>query len=257
MKTKNIVKILVFSVLCLLGVNMLRAQDALLRVYSAEICDESSAPVCFSSTYACVRFRNDFGTKEMMFADATGVLKFRKNVTLLSVNHYGYAQYGDFRFSVGYGRNFGDRFGMTARIFYLMAHARGYPPRHSLCADFSTACKVSDKWVIDASVYNPFMLRYGVVGQEVIPMRFSIGCAYVPARKLLVSARMSKTLPGAWEVGCRVVTQPLPPLLLAADCSNSHLGFYVGWLCGRFLFSAQAAWYYRVSVSPQLGIGYF
>ena len=88
-------------------------------------------------------------------------------------------------------------------------------------------------------------------------MRFSIGCAYVPARKLLVSARMSKTLPGAWEVGCRVVTQPLPPLLLAADCSNSHLGFYVGWLCGRFLFSAQAAWYYRVSVSPQLGIGYF
>ena len=65
MKTKNIVKILVFSVLCLQGLNMLRAQDALLRVYSAEICDESSAPVCFSSTYACVRFRNDFGTKDM------------------------------------------------------------------------------------------------------------------------------------------------------------------------------------------------
>lgn len=257
MKTKNIVKILAFSVLCLKVPDGLRAQDALMQVYGAEISTESPASGCFSSTYACTRFRNDFGTKEMMFAEAAGMLLKKRNGVLASVSHYGYVHYGDFKLGIGYGRNFGDRFAMTARVFYLMAHARGHPVRHSLCADFSTACKVSEKLVLDAAVYNPFMLRYGVVGQEIIPMRFSVGCAYVPARKLLVSLRMAKALPGGWEVGCRVISQPVPPLLLAADCSNSHLGFYVGWLCGRFLLSAQAAWYYRISVSPQLGIGYF
>ena len=254
---KFTVKILVFSALWMRITVTLRSQDAIMRVYCSEIHDESPAPGCFGSRYACARFRNDFGTKEMMYADADGLLLLRKNGVLLSINHYGYVKYGDFRLGVGYGRNFGDRFAMTARVFYLMAHARGYPPRHSLCADFSIAYKISEKLLVDAAVYNPFMLRYGVVGQDIIPLSFTVGCAYVPARRLLVSLRMSKDLPGAWEVDCRVITQPVPPLLLAADCSNSHLGLYVGWLCGRFLFSVQAAWYYRVSVSPQLGIGYF
>ena len=257
MKTKIIVKILIFSVLCLWLMDAPRAQDVLMRVYGSEIYAESPALSCLGPTCACARFRNDFGTKEMMFAETDGLLMRCKNGVLLSVSHYGYTNYGNFSLGVGYGRNFGDRFAMTARVFYLMAHARGYPLRHSLCADFSIAYKVSEKLLVDAAVYNPFMLRYGVVGQEIIPMRFSVGCAYVPARRLLVSLRMSKDLPGAWEVGCRVIVQPVPPLLFAADCTNSHIGLYVGWLCGRFLFSVQAAWYYRVSVSPQLGIGYF
>ena len=257
MKTKNIVKILVFSVLCLALADVLWAQDALMHAYSAEISAESPAAGCFSPTYAGSRFRNDFGMKELMFADVFGMFSFRKNAVFLSVNHYGYANYGDFRMSAGYGRNFGDRFAMTARVFYLMAHARGYPPRHSLSADFAVACKVTSKLLLDAAAYNPFMLRYGVVGQEVIPMRFVVGCAYLPTRKLLVSLRMSKTLPGEWEVGCRVMSQPAQPLLVAAECTNSHLGLLVGWLCGRFLLSVQAAWHYRISVSPQLAVEYF
>lgn len=228
-----------------------------MHAYSAEISAESPAPDCFLPTYAFSRLRNDFGMKEMMFAEVFGKVSFRKNALLMSVSHYGYANYGDFRLGVGYGRNFGDRFAMTARIFYLMAHARGYPPRHSLCTDFAVACKLSGKLVLDVAAYNPFVLRYGVVGQDVIPMRFAVGCAYVPTRKLLVSLRISKTLPGGWEAGCRVMTQPVPPLLLAAACTNQCLGIVVGWFWGRFLLSVQAAWYYRISVSPQLGVGYF
>lgn len=228
-----------------------------MRAHIVEKSAESPALGCFTPTFAGVHFRNDFGTKEMMFTNAEGMLALQKNRLLFSVTHYGYANYGELKLSVGYGRNFGDRFAMTARIFYLMAHARDYPARHSLCTDFAIACRASPKLLFDATVYNPFMMRYGIVGQDVIPLKFSIGCTYTPVRKLLLSLIMSKELPGGWVVDCRFMTQPLPPLLLAVDCSNLRLGVYVGWQFRRFLISAQATWHYRIAVSPEIGGFYF
>ena len=257
MKTKVIISILIISGLCLLVPTNGVSQELLFRAHAAEIVSDMPAQSCFLTTFAGFHFRNDFGMKEMMFADVLGIMNIRKNILLFCVSHYGYANYGDFKLSVGYGRNFGDRFAMTARIFYLMAHARGYPARHSLYADFAFAYKVSPKLLFDAAVYNPFLLRYGVVGQDVIPLKFALGCTYMPVRKLLLSLTMSKLLPGAWEVVGRFMTHPVSPLLLAMDCSNSYLGVYIGLIYKKFLVSVQANWYYRISVSPEIGGWYF
>ncbi len=257
MKTRIIQKILFVSVLCCWASASCQSQDWLFCVHAVEKSAKMPALSCFIPTFAGFHFRNDFGMKEMMFADVVSSINLRKNVLLIAVNHYGYVNYGDFKLTAGYGRNFGDRFAMTARIFYLMAHARGYPPRHSLCADFAFACKVSPKLLLDASVYNPFLLHYGVTGQEVIPLEFAIGCTYMPLRKLLLSLTMLKSLPGAWEVTGRFMTHPIAPLLLAADCSNNHLGVYIGLIYKKFLVSVQAKWYYRISVSPEIGGGWF
>lgn len=257
MKTKIILKLLVISYLYFAAPIRCLSQDALFRAFATETATDRPSIGCFAPSYAALHIRNDFCTKEMTTAEITGQLTLRKNVLRASVSHYGYADYGELKLSFGYGRSFGDRFAMTARIFYLMAHARGYPARHSFCADFGFAYRISSKLQFDAAVYNPFMLRYGIVGQEVIPLKFSIGSAYTPIRKLLISLTMSKELPGSWEVGCRFLTQPVSPMLLAADCSNSHLGIYIGLIHKRFLFSVQAAWYYRITVSPEIGGFYF
>ena len=257
MKAKVIMSILIISGLCLLTPTKGMSQEQLFRAHAAEIVPDIPAQSCFLPTFAGFHFRNDFGMKEMMYADIIGVLNFRKNILFFCVNHYGYASYGDFKLSVGYGRNFGDRFAMTARVFYMMSHARGYPARHSVCADFAFAYKVSPKLLFDAVVFNPFLLRYGIVGQDVIPLRFALGCTYMPVRKLLLSLIMSKSLPGAWEVTGRIKTHPIAPLLLGADCSNNHLGVYIGLLYKKFLVSVQAKWYYRISVSPEIGGGWF
>jgi len=257
MKTKELLKLLVLNALCFLTTQTGFAQEWLMRVHNAHKSAEMPAVGCFSPTQIGLHFRNDFGTKEMMFADVSGIASIQKNRLFFAISHYGYTNYGDLQLSVGYGRRFGNRFAMTARVFYLMSHARGYPARHSLCTDFAFACQASPKLMFDVAVYNPFMLRYGVTGESVIPMRFSIGCTFVPVSKLLLSLTTSKTLPGGWEIDGRFMVQPATPLILAADCSNHRLSFGVGWLYRQFLFSAQAAWYYRISVSPEIGGFYF
>lgn len=257
MKIKETIKILICSILCLEGGSKGLAQEMLVRTHYAELYGERPALSCFAPSCAAVRFRNDFGMKELMCAEAEVIMAVRENRILMSVRHYGYGDYGDLQSDVGFGRNFGNRFAMTARLFYLMAHARGYPSRHSLSAEFAFACNVSPRLSFDVAVFNPFRLRYGIVGPTVIPIRFIAGCTYIPQRKLLLSFRMAKAFPGAWEVGCLFATQPLPPLFFALDCTNSQLGFRVGWSYRQFLFSVQAAWCYRIAVSPQIGIGFF
>lgn len=257
MKTLINSKILIFSCLCITTWHSGHSQESLFRALVIENLAETPAMSCFSSSFAGFNFRNDFGMKEMMFAELSGAWLRNKNALIATINHYGYANYGDMQLSVGYGRNFGDRFAMTARVFYLMAHARGYPVRNSLSTDFSIACKVSPKLYFDAAVYNPFMMRYGIVDQEVIPMRFSVGCTYLPLQKLLMALSVAKNLPGAWEVDCRFLTQPIPPLLVAASGSNTRLSLFFGLIYKKFLISVEAAWYYRISVSPQIGGYYF
>jgi len=88
-------------------------------------------------------------------------------------------------------------------------------------------------------------------------MKFSVGCAYKPVRKFLLSLTMSKVLPGSWEVDFRFMTQPMDPLLLEAGCSNHRLGLYIGWKHKHLLLSVSAGWYYRISVSPEIGCFYF
>lgn len=257
MKTKIFIKLLIFSCLYISVPADGYSQDELYHAHAAENMDKMPALSAFSTSYVGFHIRNDFGMKEMMFADVSSAWYCKKNLLIMSVNHYGYGNYGEMRLSVGYGRNFGDRFAMTARIFYLMVHARGYPTRHSLCTDFALAYKVSNKLWFDATIHNPFMMRYGIVGQDIIPLSFSVGCTYLPIPKLLLSLSTTKKLPGEWDIDCRFLTQLIPPLLLSVNCSNSRLGIIIGLIHRKFLISVEAAWYYRISVSPQIGGLYF
>lgn len=233
------------------------AQDMPYGVYSVENVSDMPSLACFVPSFAGVGFRNDFGTKEMMHLEFSGTLNRQHNVLMFGLRHYGYAKYGQMHLSLGYGRNFGDRLAMSVRFYYMMDHARDYPARHSLCADLSLAVPITSKGWITVSAYNPFVLHYGVVGKEVIPLKFTLGGVYAPTSKLLFSLTTAKSFPGTWEIGCQFITQPITPLLVAADCANTHVGVSVHLLYKKFLVSVKAAWYYRISVSPEIRGYYF
>ena len=256
MKTRTLVILMIFSGLYIAKPFCCAAQEQLIYAHIADSYAETSALSCFAPPYAGIHLRNDFGTKELMNAELVGTYAIHKNYLMSSINHYGYADYGNFLLSVGYGRNFGGHFAMSGHLLYMMEHARGYPVHHSLCVDFAIAGKISPKLFLFATVHNPFLMRYGIVGQDIIPLMFTLGCTYVPARKLLLSVTTIKTLPGGWELNCRFMTQPIPSLLVAADCSNHYLGIWIALRHKQFLFSVKAAWHYRISISPEIG-GYY
>ena len=98
-------------------------------------------------------------------------------------------------------------------------------------------------WAID--------LYCGTYEEDFIHAFAKTGRRVIDTRQLMLPEEAVRRMTG------RFMTHPISPLLLAADCSNNHLGVYIGLLYKKFLVSVQAKWYYRISVSPEIGGGWF
>jgi len=175
---------------------------------------------------------------------------------LVTLDHYGYSDFGELTAHIGYGRRFGEKFSVALRGVYLLNHAVHYPVRHSITIDFSMCYKISNTLTLAVSLYNPIRMKYGITGQEVIPMSFNLQVCYLPVDKLLCALYGEKKLPGGFNIGTSIFYHPKQNLILTGDVSLTHCGFGVLVPWKSFVFSIQSQWHYQVSFSPQCNIDY-
>ena len=225
--------------------------------YSYGLHDFPAARSMLTSSYLHAAFRNDFCTKEMMFKELEFDFIHQQDALLTTITHYGYSNFGELAVHIGYGRRFGNRLGVALQSVYLLNLAKHYPPRHSITVDFSICYKINEKFCLSVALFNPIRMKYGITGEEVIPMKFGLQGDFQPSEKILLSLYGSKTLPGEFDIGARLHFQPDKHLILSgiASTTNCGIGVYIPWK--GFLFSAKCQWYYRISVSPQCGVGYY
>lgn len=250
--------ILVITILILLNSLSGSAQVALQDILYTNVMHEfPAARSMLRSSYLHAAFRNDFCTKEMMFKELEFDLVHQQDALLTTITHYGYSSFGELKVSIGYGRRFGGKVAVALQAVYLLNHAEHYPTRHSFTIDFSAFCQISRTIGLAVNLYNPIRMKYGVTGEEVIPMRFELQGDYQPSEKLLISLFGCKTLPGEFDIGARLHFQASKLFILSGNASitNCGIGIHIPWK--GFIFSVQGQWYYRISVSPGCGVGYY
>ena len=249
---------IVMPCLILLFLTRLQAQVAIQPLHFTRALHDFPAARCMlSAPFLNASFRNNFCTKEMMFKELEFDFIHQQDALLTTITHYGYGGFGELAVHLGYGRRFGNKVSVTLRSVYLLNHAKHYAPRHSFTVDFSICYKITDKICLSVVLFNPIRMKYGITGEEVIPMKFGLQGDFQPSEKILLSLYGSKTLPGEFDIGARLHFQPDKHLILSgiASTTNCGIGVYIPWK--GFLFSAQCQWYYRISVSPQCGVGYY
>lgn len=245
------------SCLLLALVFQIQAQVALQPSHFTRVLQAFPAARCLlPSPYLGASFRNDFCTKEMMFKELEFDYIHQQDALLTSVRHYGYSGFGELSIHIGYGRRFGNKVAVALRGVYLLNHATHYAPRHSFTVDFSAYCQVSHAIGLAVNLYNPIRMKYGVTGEEVIPMVFALQADYQPNVKLMLSLYGEKTLPGTLDAGFKMFYHPVPNLIISGTAALTHcgIGVFVPWR--QLIFSIKADWYYKVSVSPQVGLDY-
>lgn len=225
--------------------------------YTLVLQDFPAARCMLHDAYLGTSFRNDFCTKEMMFKELEFDFIHQQDALLASASHYGYSGFGELAVHIGYGRRFGNKVAVALRGVYLLNHATHYAPRHSFTVDFSAYCQVSRSISLAVSLYNPIRMKYGVTGDEVIPMEFALQADYQPNEKMIFALYGKKTLPGTMDAGLEMYYHPLPNLMVSGTAALTHcgIGVFVPWR--QLVFSIKADWYYKVSVSPQGGIEYY
>ena len=250
--------ILIITTLIILDALSGSAQVALQDILYTNAMQGFPAARCMLTTsYAHAGFRNDYGLKEMMFGDVEYDYIHQQDALLASASHYGYSGFGELNVSIGYGRRFGGKVCVALQAVYLMNHAEHYPMRQSFTIDFSAYCQISRTLGLAVDLFNPIRMKYGVIGEEVIPMIFALQVNYKPNDKLCFTLYGQKKLPGTLELGANIFCQPHKNIILSCDASITHcgIGILIPWK--QIIFSIGADWYYRASVSSQGGIGYY
>jgi len=203
-------------------------------------------------------YSNHFLTKEISESIIDGAHVFDGNGLLWSIGHTGFKAYGTAEFRLGYGRRFGNKVVIALRGCYLWQHARHYESQHSFTIDISAAYQMSRKLLLAITMYNPIRMKYGVVGDEVIPMTFNILARYTAGKQVLLDVFVRKRLPIGFEMGGSVHYFPLRALYLHLICSNQRcgIGIMFGWK--NLQFQIRGDWYYRLGIIPSMDIyGYF
>lgn len=252
MKTNYNLKLLISAVLSVTTFLQTGAQDDVVRLVSFKNFDHLPTFSCLSGSFICCSLENKFFFKEFMDAEAKGCYIVGRNFLPFSIRHYGSGAYGRLDLCSGYGRSFGKSFAMSFRIFYIFEHARHYPSRHSFCLDVGFMYRLNRKTLLSANIYNPFMLNYGLVSKQPIPIVFTVGTMYQFSQELTANILIQKYLPGNWIIKGGICFQPFKKILTNLECSNYQVGLDFGFVVRCITFSVGVAWHYRLSFSPHL-----
>ena len=117
---------------------------------------------------------NDYLLKELTKASMTAGLLWGRHALGIHTSHYGYSKYGELTSSLAYSVKLGAKIALGIRFHYIFQHVDHYESQHSVTFDFSMYAHVSRKLSFAIELYNPARLKYGLTGNTVIPMRFTV-----------------------------------------------------------------------------------
>lgn len=250
-----------FCILCsvlLLFSKSTMAQASLRDILLSQLSTKHSATqATFGHTLLSAHFDDHFCTKEMMTKQLNFSIAKEGNCFLLSAEHFGYSHYGELKVGAGYGRRFGNRFSLALIGYYILNHAEGYSNIHSFTIGISSHCQITQKADIALSIDNPIHMRYGIVGEEPIPMRFALTFSLQTGERLITNIYGEKRLPGALDLGIETFYRPLPSLTLSGVCSLTKIGIGMHIPCKKIMFTIQCDWHYKTGITPQGTLYYF
>lgn len=203
-------------------------------------------------------YGNKFLVKELSTKSLRFSMQKEGHLAEIDLSHSGGIHIGDLTTSLGYGKNFGQRLAFAVRFHYLFSHAQGYEALHSFTFDLSIAAKITSQWLIGVSVFNPAHLKYGVVSNEYIPMRFNFDLAYSLSDNVLLALGIRKELAGAFRADLGGFFALNQHLIIDFTCAIPQpviqLSINILWhsLCIRFVSEYQ----FSLGLSPLCGISY-
>lgn len=196
---------------------------------------------------------NRFFLKEMTSERLFCSFAYQRHRFFASVQHTGFSRFGELLSRVGYGLNISPRFAIVSHFYYSMFHAKNYRSVHSITFDLSFLASVNDKLGMVLQAYNPAHLHYGIVSENPIPITLQSMIYYKIHRDLILSAQLSKELPGNWDINLSAY-YVVRCLALKSALSLRSLSVDVSCQWRSLLFSLHSQYDYRAGFSQSAAI---
>ncbi len=216
----------------------------------------TSAQLFIPNSFILTTCCNDYLLKETTKAHIDLWLRAGNNGIAIAIEHQGYSKFGEIKASVGYGRLFGQKVGVTIKFHYLGTHADHYEFLHSVTFDVSTFFAATKKLFFGFEIYNPARLKYNFTSTEIIPMKFALWSQFKYSDKLIFSLLIFKQLPGNFNIAASAHYAPLNYFAFHLDLSLNELDIGIFLRCKKVYFKIDASYNYQLGFSPKIGLLY-
>jgi len=144
---------------------------------------------------AGVYYENRYFLKELGYRALAGSLPTKTGTFGLTVSQFGYSEYMESRFGLGYGMAFGKNFSGGIQLNYLNTKLGDiYGSRSAVVAEGGLSAKLSDDVTFGVHLFNFNRARVSEWTDERIPVVFRAGIAYVYEKQLTVGVEVIKDI---------------------------------------------------------------
>ncbi len=173
----------------------------------------------------------------------------------LNLQYYGFEGYNEQKIGFNYARKLSKNLSLGGQIYYLGYRIPEYGNRGLLSAEIGLRSLVTDEVIVAAHISNP--VRVENAEDEKIPTIFNIGVAYIPSKKITISAEAEKEIefPVAARLGLEY--QLANPFYARLGVSTGPVLFSFGMgfqLKESFTIDAAASYHQTLGFSPALAL---
>lgn len=259
--------------LCIGSMPSLYAQNGALALGSAQSMAMGNAGVAFSGAHSLWRNQAGLALLERPQFIAAGEQRFllseirslsagaayptSSGVFGLSLNYFGFDAFNQQQIGLAYGRKLLDQLSIGARFLYMGTRIPEYGQRSQLTFEIGVMAQLLPELQIGAHIHNPLAIE--VVENEILPTIFSLGLAYRPSEKLLITGEAEKDIDFPVRAKFGLDYQLIEALSLRAGVASnpSQISFGVGYQFENGLSLNVASTYHQyLGATPGFDVTY-
>ncbi|MDL2297027.1 hypothetical protein LJC68_05990 [Bacteroidales bacterium OttesenSCG-928-B11] len=207
--------------------------------------------IWLNKSYTSIGIENRYCLAELTDKMVCHGFRLRKDLFLFRLSHFGYSKIGCLDASFGYCREISEKFAMGLRFHYLLDHAYQYRSTHSFTVEASASLWVNNNVQIGFAVYNPIMLKYGIIGEQLIPITFKLHASYKIGKRTLLWCYLQKSQPGGFFCNAGTNLEIKNTMLsLGAGNRSCFLAFSI--IYKKIIFQFRSEYSFRLGYSPVL-----
>ncbi len=173
----------------------------------------------------------------------------------LNLQYYGFQDYNEQKIGINYARKLAQNLQLGAQINYIGFRIPEYGNRGVVSAEIGIQSQILKGLIIGAHISNP--VRVELLDGENLPTIFRFGAAYIPSKKLTITAEVKKDIDFPTSVKFGLEYQLAEPFYVRAGVATNPTLFSFGMgvvITEKLIIDAAASYHQTLGFSPALSV---
>ena len=205
-------------------------------------------------------YRNNFLLQETGLKSAVVALPFENLGTFaVSVNSFGFSEYGEHKFGFAYARSFGGVFNMGLQFnYHQIQFSEPYQNTSAITAELGLQGQITDQLLLSAHIFNPTRSELSSTFEERLPTVLRGGIQYSFSESLMTSMEYEKDMDkkGNFKAGFEYMPVEVIAIRLGFNTYPVKFSFGAGYQLKNLYLDVASEYHTTLGFVPNFSLRY-